>query len=146
MTLLSLLPVFPLYYNGNTKFSPIHVSDFCEIIVKIIDESISSEIIECVGPEKLSFKEIIKKLLIAIDKKTFLLPVPTIIAKIIAFFLEKLPTPLITRDQLRLLKYDNILSKENKSNIDIGFKSKLKFDEEIVKYSYMWKKGGEYSK
>ena len=146
MTLLSLLPVFPLYYNGNTKFSPIHVSDFCEIIVKILDESISSEIIECVGPEKLSFKEIIKKLLIAIDKKTFLLPVPTIIAKIIAFFLEKLPTPLITRDQLRLLKYDNILSKENKSNIDIGFKSKLKFDEEIVKYSYMWKKGGEYSK
>ena len=146
MTLLSLLPVFPLYYNGNTKFSPIHVSDFCEIIVKIIDESISSEIIECVGPEKLSFKEIIKKLLIAIDKKTFLLPVPTIIAKIIAFFLEKLPTPLMTRDQLRLLKYDNILSKENKSNIDIGFKSKLKFDEEIVKYSYMWKKGGQYSK
>ena len=146
MTLLSLLPVFPLYYNGNTKFSPIHVSDFCEIIVKILDESISSEIIECVGPEKLSFKEIIKKLLIAIDKKTFLLPVPTIIAKIIAFFLEKLPTPLITRDQLRLLKYDNILSQENKSNIDIGFKSKLKFDEEIVKYSYMWKKGGEYSK
>ena len=146
MTLLSLLPVFPLYYNGNTKFSPIHVSDFCEIIAKIIDESIFSEIIECVGPEKLSFKEIIKKLLIAIDKKTFLLPVPTIIAKIIAFFLEKLPTPLITRDQLRLLKYDNILSQENKSNIDIGFKSKLKFDEEIVKYSYMWKKGGEYSK
>jgi len=146
MTLLSLLPIFPLYYNGNTKFSPIHVSDFCEIIVKIIDESISSEIIECVGPEKISFKEIIKKLLIAIDKKTFLLPVPTFIAKIIAFFLEKLPTPLITRDQLRLLKYDNILSKENKSNIDIGFEAKLKFDEEIVKYSYMWKKGGEYSK
>ena len=146
MTLLSLLPIFPLYYNGNTKFSPIHVSDFCEIIVKIIDESISSEIIECVGPEKLSFKEIIKKLLVAIDKKTFLLPVPTFIAKIIAFFLEKLPTPLITRDQLKLLKYDNILSQENKSNIDIGFKSKLKFDEEIVKYSYMWKKGGEYSK
>ena len=146
MTLLSLLPIFPLYYNGNTKFSPIHVSDFCEIIVKIIDESISSEIIECVGPEKISFKEIIKKLLIAIDKKTFLLPVPTFIAKIIAFFLEKLPTPLITRDQLRLLKYDNILSKENKSNIDIGFEAKLKFDEEIVKYSYMWKRGGEYSK
>ena len=146
MTLLSLLPVFPLYYNGNTKFSPIHVSDFCEIILKTIDKNIFSEIIECVGPEKISFKEIIKKLLIAIDKKTFLLPVPTFFAKIIAFFLEKLPTPLITQDQLKLLKYDNILSKENKSNIDIGFKARRKFDEEIAKYSYMWKKGGEYSK
>ena len=146
MTLLSLLPVFPLYYNGNTKFSPIHVSDFCEIILKTIDKNIFSEIIECVGPEKLSFREIIKKLLIAIDKKTFLLPVPTFFAKIIAFFLEKLPTPLITQDQLKLLKYDNILSKENKSNTDIGFKARRKFDEEISKYSYMWKKGGEYSK
>ena len=146
MTLLSLLPVFPLYYNGNTKFSPIHVSDFCEIILKTIDKNIFSEIIECVGPEKISFKEIIKKLLIAIDKKTFLLPVPTFFAKIIAFFLEKLPTPLITQDQLKLLKYDNILSKENKSNTDIGFKARRKFDEEISKYSYMWKKGGEYSK
>ncbi len=146
MTLLSLLPVFPLYYNGNTKFSPIHASDFCEIILKVIEEDILFEIIECIGPEKLSFKEIINKLLIAIDKKTFLLPVPIIIANIIAFFFEKLPTPLITRDQLKLLKYDNILSKENKSNQDIGFKAKLKFDEEIAKYSYMWKKGGEYSK
>ena len=39
-----------------------------------------------------------------------------------------------------------MLTKENKSNIDIGFEATLKFDEEIVKYSYMWKKGGEYSK
>jgi len=146
MTLLSLLPIFPLYYNGNTKFFPIHVSDFCEIILKIIDKNIFAEIIECVGPEKLSFKEIIKKLLISIDKKIFLFPVPILFAKIIAFFFERLPTPLITQDQLKLLKYDNVLSKENKSNIDIGFEAKLKFDKEIVKYSYMWKKGGEYSK
>ena len=61
-------------------------------------------------------------------------------------FFEKFPKPLITRDQLRLLKYDSILSKECKSNIDIGFVPKLRFDDEISKYSYMWKEGGEYSK
>ena len=146
LSLLNLLPVFPLYYNGNTKFSPIHVTEICEIISKVIDKNICSDIIECVGPEEMSFKEIIKKLLNSIDKKRLLIPMPIIFANLFAFFFEKFPKPLITRDQLRLLKYDNILSKNFKSNIDIGFNAKLRFDDEILKYSYMWKEGGEYSK
>ncbi len=146
MTILSLLPIFPLYYNGKTKFSPIHVSNFCEIILKIINKNISDQIIECIGPEELSFKEIIKKLLISIDKKRFLISMPIKIAKLSAFFFEKLPKPLLTRDQLNLLKYDNIPSGDYKTNNDLGLEAKLKFEDEISKYSYMWKKGGEYSK
>jgi len=146
LSLLNLLPVFPLYYNGNTKFSPIHVTEICEIISKVIDKNICSDIIECVGPEEMSFKEIIKKLLNSIDKKRLLIPMPIIFANLFAFFFEKFPKPLITRDQLRLLKYDNVLSKNFKTNIDIGFTAKLRFDDEISKYSYMWKEGGEYSK
>ena len=69
LTLLSILPIFPLYYNGKTKFSPIHVSEVCEIISNVIDKNICSDIIECVGPEELSFKDIIKKILISIEKK-----------------------------------------------------------------------------
>ena len=144
MTLLSLLPVFPLYYKGETKFSI--TGDVLFKISNIIDKNILSDIIECVGPENLSFREIINKLLKSIDKKRVLFPMPTSFAKIMAFFFERFPKPLITRDQLKLLKYDNILSKENKSNIDIGYEAKLKFDEEIAKYSYMWKRGGEYSR
>ena len=71
---------------------------------------------------------------------------PLFLAKIIIFFLEKLPKPLITQDQLTLLKYDNVISNEYKSNIDIGYKAKLKFEDEVKKYSYMWREGGEYSK
>ena len=71
---------------------------------------------------------------------------PISIAKLIAFFLEKIPRPLLTRDQLRLLKYDNILSNELQSNLDIGIQAKLRFSDEVKKYSYMWKEGGEYSK
>ena len=69
MTLLNLFPFFPIYYNGETKFSPMHVSDMSEIIYKIIDRNICSETIECVGPEVMTFKEILEKLLILIDKK-----------------------------------------------------------------------------
>ena len=146
MTLLNLLPFFPLYYNGKTKFSPIHVSDMSEIISNIIDRNICSEIVECVGPEVMTFKEIIEKLLILIGRKKILIPLPLTIAKLIAFFLERIPKPLLTRDQLKLLKYDNVLSGEIKSNLDIGIQPKLRFTDEVKKYSYMWKEGGEYSK
>ena len=66
-------------------------------------------------------------------------------AELSAKFFELLPKPLLTQDQLRLLKYDNILSGKYKSNKDIGIPSIRFFDQEIKKYSYMWKEGGEYS-
>ena len=71
MTLLSRLPIFPLYYSGKTKFVPIHCSDLTDIIFHVISKDINSNIIECVGPETLSFKEIILKLLELIEKKEF---------------------------------------------------------------------------
>ncbi len=146
MSLLNLMPFFPIYYNGKTKFSPMHVSDLAEIILTIIEKKIFSEIIECVGPEEMTFKEILEKLLSSINKKKFLIPFPISIAKLSAFFLEQFPRPLLTRDQLKLLKYDNILSGSYKSNKDIGCSSGLKFEDQIKKYSYMWREGGEYSK
>ena len=39
MRLLSILPVMPLYYNGKTKFTPIHVSDFSNIIFEIVQKN-----------------------------------------------------------------------------------------------------------
>ena len=70
MTLLSRLPFMPLYYNGETKFTPIHVTDLVEIIVAVIKDNNQDKVIECIGPEVLTFKQIISKLLISIKKKT----------------------------------------------------------------------------
>ena len=146
MTLLTRLPVFPLYYNGKTKFMPIHSSDLVDIIHNVISENVYSQIIECVGPETLSLKEIIEKLLNLIDKRRILLPMPLIFGKLTAKFFQLLPKPLLTEDQLRLLKYDNIPSGKYKTNIDIGLPAKYLFEKEVEKYCYMWKQGGEYSK
>tara|TARA_B100001248_G_scaffold171964_1_gene130288 strand:- start:122 stop:1075 length:954 start_codon:yes stop_codon:yes gene_type:complete len=146
MTLLKLMPFFPIYYNGKTKFTPIHCSDLSNSITKIITDNIMESIIEFVGPEELSFKEILEKLLYLIDKKRILLPMPISLAKMTAHIFELLPKPLITNDQLRLLKYDNVLSGKYKSNSDFDFNCSSKFEEEVNKYSYMWKSEGEYSK
>ena len=56
-----------------------------------------------------------------------------------------MPKPLLTRDQLRLLKYNNIASGKYKTNFDIGIPSLRYFDEEVKKYSYMWREGGQFS-
>ena len=146
MTLLGLLPIFPIYYNGKTKFRPIYCSDLTNSITKIITDDIKENIIEFVGPEEMSFKEILEKLLYLIEKKRLLLPMPISLAKTTAHIFELLPKPLITNDQLRLLKYDNVLSGKYKSNSDFKFNCSSKFVEEVNKYSYMWKNEGEYSK
>ena len=145
MTLLNRLPFFPIYYSGKTKFTPIHCSDLTDIIHHVLLEKSNSQIIECVGPEVLTFREILETLLSLIDKKRFLIPLPLTLANLSAKFFQLFPKPLLTQDQLRLLKYDNIVSGKYKTNEDIGIPSKLYFKEEVKKYSYMWKEGGQFS-
>jgi len=145
MTLLNRLPFFPLYYSGKTKFTPIHCTDLTDIIYHVIINNINTKIIECVGPEVISFKEVLERLLKLINKKRMLVPFPLLLARISTKVLQLLPNPLLTEDQLRLLKYDNTLSGKYKNNSDIGSPSKKYFDDEVKKYSYMWKDGGEYS-
>ena len=145
MTLLSRLPFFPLYYSGKTKFTPIHCTDLTDIIYHLILNNINSKIIECVGPEEITFKEVLEKLLNLINKKRILVPFPLLLASISAKVFQLFPNPPLTEDQLRLLKYDNILSGKYKNNSDIGLPSKKYFDVEVKKYSYMWKEGGQYS-
>tara|TARA_B100000886_G_scaffold301039_1_gene230380 strand:- start:1069 stop:2028 length:960 start_codon:yes stop_codon:yes gene_type:complete len=145
MSLLSKLPFMPLYYGGETKFSPIHVMDLIDIIYNILESKQDNLILECVGPEVITFKEIIQKLLNSIDKKRILLPLPYPIAKFTAKLLQLLPNPLLTEDQLRLLRYDNCISESYKNNYDLGYIPKRKFDSEIDKYSFNWKTGGQFA-
>tara|TARA_B100000787_G_scaffold2033_1_gene1532 strand:+ start:38 stop:1006 length:969 start_codon:yes stop_codon:yes gene_type:complete len=145
MTLLSRLPFFPLYYNGDTKFMPIHCSDLTDTIYYIISKNIYSKIIECIGPEVISLKEILKKLLKLISKSRLLIPLPFFAANMTAKLFQLFPKPLLTVDQLILLKYDNISSNKYQTNFDIGAPSKRIFDKEVEKYCYMWREGGQFS-
>ena len=146
MTLLNLSPIFPLYYNGSTLFRPIHVSDMTEIIYKMVSKELKSITLECIGPEEISLKNILNRLLKLIGKKRLLVPIPLFVAQLSTFFLEIFPKPLITLDQLKLLKHDNIPSGEYKTNFDLNMPSYANFDNEVNKYSYMWRDGGQFSK
>ena len=146
MTLLNRLPIMPLYYEGRTKFAPIHVTDLVQIICDVVEDKTKEQTIECIGPEIISFKEIILKLLKSIGKKRLLIPLPLLIAKMTAKIFEIMPKPLITVDQINLLKYNNIPSGKYKTNFDLNIKANKIFGEEILKYSYNWRSGGQFSK
>ena len=146
MTLINRLPFIPLYYSGNTKFTPIHVTDLVDIIYEMVDQDHPGLILECIGPEVLSFREIIESLLNSINKKRLLFPLPFPLAKISAKVLQLFPNPLLTEDQLNLLKYDNIRSGIYKTNYDLGFKTNKIFKSEVNKYSFNWRAGGQFAK
>ncbi len=145
MTLLSRLPIFPLYYNGKTKFMPIHCSDLTDIIYYVVSKNFYSKIIECIGPETISLKDILNKLLKLINKNRFLIPLPLFVANISAKFFQLFPKPLLTVDQLKILKYDNVVSGKYQTNFDLGVPSTRFFEEEVEKYCYMWREGGKFS-
>jgi len=145
MTLLSRLPFFPLYYNGDTKFTPIHCSDLTDTVYHVISKNICSKIIECIGPDVISLKEILKKLLKLINKNRLLIPLPFFAANMSAKLFQLFPKPLLTVDQLILLKYDNIISNKYQTNSDIGVPSTRLFDHEVEKYCYMWREGGQFT-
>ena len=74
-----------------------------------------------------------------------MIPLPFFAANISAKLFQLFPKPLLTVDQLILLKYDNIPSNKYQTNSDIGVPSTRTFDLEVEKYCYMWKEGGQFS-
>jgi NADH dehydrogenase len=57
-----------------------------------------------------------------------------------------MPKPLLTLDQLNLLKYDNVPSGKFKTNLDFKITADKKFEEQINLYSFNWTSGGQFSK
>ena len=70
---------------------------------------------------------------------------PFFLANMSARFFQLFPKPLLTQDQLKLLKYDNIASGKYKTNFEINIPSKKIFSKEVEKYCYMWREGGQYT-
>lgn len=114
-----------LYGSGGTRFQPVYVGDVAEAIVKALAEpKCRGKTYELGGPVIYSFKELMDLLLSEIGRKRFLLPLPFAVATVEAFFLERLPKPLLTRDQVTLLKRDNVVAPGALGFKDLGIAPK----------------------
>ena len=100
-----------IYGDGGTKFQPVYVGDVADAIVAILENpKTRSRTYELGGPRIYSFKEIMELVLAQTGRRRVLLPIPFFVAGIEAWFLEKWPKPLLTRDQVTLLKRDNVVA------------------------------------
>ena len=107
--------IFKIFnFEKKVRFQPVYVGDLSKFLIKMIDQK--NKTYEISGPSIKSFNQIFDVILEQKKRARLYLPLPFFIARIMAFFLEFLPGPLLTRDQITLLKYDSI-SKKGLSNL-----------------------------
>ena len=104
-------PALPLVGGGHTRFQPVFAGDVANAVVAAIEgRAKDGEIYELGGPQVRSFKELMQFMLATIERRRLLVPIPFALAKFQAAFLQLLPKPLLTPDQVELLRGDVIVS------------------------------------
>jgi len=142
------LPALPLIGGGETKFQPAFVGDVAEAIARAVEgQAKDGTIYELGGPEVRTFRQLMEYVLATIERRRLLVPLPFPLAKLQAQFLQFLPKPPLTPDQVELLRSDNVVSgraiREGRTMQDLGI---APTGMEAVVPSYLWRfrKTGQY--
>jgi NADH dehydrogenase len=142
--LARLSPVLPLIDGGETRFQPVYVGDVAQAMVAILDDpATASQLYELGGPQVLSFREILALILRETGRKRLLVSVPSWLMLIQAAFLQLLPKPPLTRDQVRLLGIDNVVSEGALGLADLGV-TPTTLDSVLPYYIHRYRKTGQF--
>jgi uncharacterized protein YbjT (DUF2867 family) len=111
--LARILPALPLIGGGKTRFQPVFAGDVAAAVAAAVaGETTAGATYELGGPEVMTLREIMQYVLETIERRRLLLPIPFGLAKLQATFMQLLPNPPLTRDQVEMLKRDSIVSEE----------------------------------
>jgi uncharacterized protein YbjT (DUF2867 family) len=146
-------PALPLIGGGKTKFQPVWCADVAAAAVAALEtESARGRTYELGGPGIYSFKELMEYILKTIRRKRLLVPLPFPVASgmgLAGEMLAVLPfvVPFLTRDQVTLLKKDNVVGE---SGEDVGVIADLGIEPESIEavvpeYLVRYRKGGQFS-
>lgn len=138
-------PVLPLFGGGATRFQPVYVDDVADAAMAALDRAdAAGNTYELGGPSVYTFRQLLELMLVEIRRKRMLMAVPFWLASLEAAILELLPVPPVTRDQVELLKSDNVVSAGAKTLADLGLEATPL---EIILPTYMdkFRVGGRYS-
>lgn len=108
--LARLSPVLPLFGGGGVKVQPVYVGDVARAVAgALADASSAGKVYELGGPRTYTYAELMRLMLAEIRRARLLVPVPFFVAEFYARFLGMLPNPLLTRDQVKLMKIDSVV-------------------------------------
>lgn len=117
----SMSPALPLIGGGKSRFQPVFVEDVAAAFAVILaDPATAGKTYELGGPQVYTFRELMEILLEQMGSRRLLVPLPFIAAEAQAYILEWLPKPPLTRDQVALLKSDNVLGGQEPGLRDLG--------------------------
>jgi NADH dehydrogenase len=112
-----LSPALPLIGGGRTRFQPVFAGDVGEAIARAVDRQAQrGAIYELGGPEVLTFRQLMQRMLEITGRKRLLLPIPWPIARVMGRVGEFMPGQPLTRDQVRMLRFDTIVSEAAKKD------------------------------
>lgn len=127
-------PILPLFGTGATRLQPVFVGDVAEACVRAVDDqAMAGQVFELGGPRIYSYKSLLQLVLNRIGRKRLLVPVPFLIWEALAILLSILPNPPLTRDQVTLMKADNILTGAARTLQDLGI-SPTEVEKNITSY------------
>jgi NADH dehydrogenase len=113
--LARLLPALPLIGGGGTRLEPVFVGDVAKaVLAGLTGRAGAGAPYELGGPEVLTLKQVMQRVLTYSMRRRLLVPLPFALAKLQAAVLQFLPNPPLTIDQVRLLETDNVVSEEAK--------------------------------
>jgi NADH dehydrogenase len=142
--LATISPALPLI-GGETKFQPVYVGDVADAITAALeDEKSAGKTYEMGGPRTYTFRELMELTLKEIQRKRMLISVPFGLAKFKAAFLQMLPNPLLTVDQVKLLAFDNVVAPKAKKLKDLGI-TPTPAEAILPRYLYRFRKHGQFS-
>lgn len=145
-TMAQLSPALPLIGGGKTKFQPVYVGDVAEAMARIIEEPATrGKLYELGGPQTYSFRELLELLLQEIGRRRCLLSLPFPLAGLMGTILQHLPNAPLTRDQVELLKQDNVVSGTTPTLADLGIQPTAV---EVILPTYLdrFRRGGRYDR
>jgi len=106
-----MAPALPLIGGGKTRFQPVFAGDVAKAIADAVEgRARPGAVYELGGPEIVTFRECMELMLKVIGRKRLLLPMPWGVASVLGSILQVLPGKVLTADQVRELRSDNIVS------------------------------------
>jgi len=110
LTLLRRLPAFPMFGRGRTRLQPADVEDVAEAIARAFDQDRPRY--ELGGPRIYTYEDLLRTVAQRAGLKPVLVPVPFPFWQALAWVGELLTHPPITRNQVELMRLDNIAGSE----------------------------------
>lgn len=139
-----LMPLVLPIVGGGTKFQPVWVEDVAEAAARGAEGKAASGVYELGGPSVMTLREAVDLMLKITRRRRLVIDIPFFFARIQAWFLQLLPNPLLTVDQVRLLERDNVVSEGAKTMADLGISAAAP-EGLIESYLYAYRPQGQYT-